>query len=368
MQGIYIHIPFCAAKCAYCDFLSFADCQADIEAYMTALHSELRLYAKLYAHAAVPTIFFGGGTPTLVPAELLVSTLQLVKSLFDVAEDAEITLEANPETVNLDLLSTLRKAGFNRISFGVQAFDDFLLRRIGRIHTAETAAFAVSLAREAGFTNVNLDLMFSLPDQSLADWEATLDRAIALNPEHLSCYSLILEDGTPLAKEIDLVLPDEDTDRAMYALAKERLAQAGYAQYEISNFAKGGYHSRHNCIYWTGVDYIGAGLGAHSLLDERRLCNTDDLKQYISGNCGVEVLETLTPLERRAEFMVLGLRMTQGISEADFHTNFGRTLDAIYGEAVAEMVRDGLLVRENGYLRLTDRGVDISNRVFARFL
>jgi len=368
MPGIYIHIPFCASKCAYCDFLSFPNREKDIAAYIAALHNELKGYAKLYGKAPVPSVFFGGGTPTRVPVALLAATLRLVLDNFNVADDAEITIEANPETVNYDSLCILRASGFNRISFGVQSFSDALLKRLGRIHTAETAERAAINARQAGFTNINLDLMFGLPGQTTRDWATTLDRAIALEPEHLSCYSLIVEEGTPLGMEPNLTLPDETTDRDMYALAKDALARAGYGQYEISNFAKPGFASRHNCMYWTGGDYIGTGLGAHSLLEDRRLCNTDDFAQYLTGSYGLEVLETLSLADRRAEFMILGLRMTQGVSETEFQTRFRRTLDATFGNVIRDLMNEGLLLRDGDHLHLTDRGVDLSNRVFVRFL
>ena len=378
MPGLYVHIPFCAAKCAYCDFLSFAKCNAEIEPYMKELLVELKGYAspskrkrfgkKKPVDRPIDTIFFGGGTPTVVPTELLAEALGAARADFDVAEGAEITIEANPETVDYDGLCVLRQAGFNRISFGVQSFDDPLLRQIGRIHSAETAERAAIYARQAGFENINLDLMFGLPGQNMADWAATLDRAIALAPEHLSCYSLIVEESTPLGKEENLVLPDDETDRGMYAMAKERLAQAGYEQYEISNFAKPGFASRHNCMYWTGGDYIGVGLGAHSLLDDQRICNTDSLVRYLSGDYGREVLETLDVMDRRAEFMILGLRMTKGVSESEFQARFRRSFDQVFGEEIDALMREGLLEREGDWLRLTARGVDLSNRVFVRFL
>jgi len=368
MPGLYIHIPFCAAKCAYCDFLSFAEREDCAAAYIEALAAEIGSYKKHYAGAEVTSVFFGGGTPTLLSAALLAKPLQVASSVFTIAKDAEITVEANPETVDYDKLCMLREAGFNRISFGVQSFDDTLLRRLGRIHSAETAERAVINARQAGFTNINIDLMFGLPGQSLPDWTRTLSRAIALAPEHLSCYSLIVEENTPLARENPLDLPDEDTDRAMYAHTREKMALMGYSQYEISNFAKPGFESRHNGMYWTGGEYIGLGLGAHSLLERRRLCNTDNFTQYCNGDTGREVLETLTDADLYAEFMILGLRMTAGVSAAVFQKRFNRRIDSVFGAELDALVTEGLLVREGDRIRLTARGVDISNRVFVRFL
>jgi len=368
MQGIYVHIPFCAAKCAYCDFLSFAGKNADMPGYMQSLTNELQGYAKRYAKDMVQTIFFGGGTPTTVPVDFLAAALGVIRQSFTVAENAEITIEANPETVSYDVLCALRGAGFNRVSFGVQAFDNEMLRRIGRVHTAETAERAVTNARQAGFANISIDLMFGLPGQTMQDWQATLDVAVGLNPNHISCYSLILEESTPLAKAEGVLLPDDEADRAMYAEAIRRLREAGYDQYEISNFAKPGYASRHNVMYWTGGDYIGAGLGAHSLLEGRRICNTSDLGAYMQGDFGRETLETLTEADCRAEFMILGLRMTNGVSEDEFHRRFGVTFARAFGKEIDGLVAEGLLVQEQDRLRLSARGVDISNRVFARFL
>ena len=368
MPGLYVHIPFCAAKCNYCDFLSFDGRESSAAEYLLALTAELESYRTHYAGAITETVFFGGGTPTLLPAEQLAALMRTILRVFAVTPDAEITIEANPETVDYDKLKALCAAGFNRVSFGVQSFDDAHLRRLGRIHSADTAERAVINARQAGFSNISLDLMFGLPGQSLAEWGATLDRAVSLAPEHLSCYSLILEPNTPLHRAKPVDLPSEQTDRAMYAMARGVLAEAGYEQYEISNFAKPGFASRHNSMYWTGGDYIGAGLGAHSLLEKRRLCNTDNLAQYMNREYGREVLETLSDADLHAEFMILGLRMTKGVSAAEFQKRFGRQLDRVYGAELASLAAEGLLIREGDSLYLTARGVDISNRVFARFL
>jgi len=383
MPGLYIHIPFCAAKCAYCDFLSFSNMKSCVKPYMQALQAELADYAKLYGRSRkkrslfkkqtetphmLQTIYFGGGTPTTVPVELLAETLIGIHQLYAVNENAEITIEANPETVDYDYLRGLHAAGFNRISFGVQSFSDALLRRIGRIHSAQTAERAVVNARQAGFSNISIDLMFALPGQGMADWKQTLEAAAALAPEHISCYSLTLAENTPLCNENPKDLPGDDTDRDMYAAAKLFLAKAGYAQYELSNFAKPGYESRHNSLYWTGGDYIGAGLGAHSLLESRRVCNTDDLNAYLRNDYGREVLETLTDLDRRAEFMLLGLRMTKGVLEAEFEKRFRTSITRAFGKETDALIREGLLLHENGRFFLTDRGMDLSNRVFMRFL
>jgi len=368
MPGLYMHIPFCAAKCAYCDFLSFAGREDCADKYIEALTAEIESYKPHYAGASVESVFFGGGTPTLLDAALLAKLLQKAAHVFAIAPGAEITVEANPETIDYDKLRALRTAGFNRISFGVQSFDDVLLRRLGRIHSAETAERAIINARQAGFDNINLDLMFGLPGQSMADWRRALSCAIDLDPEHVSCYSLILEDNTPMQRENPQDLPDEEEERAMYAHAREKLALMGYVQYEISNFAKPGFASRHNSMYWTGGDYIGFGLGAHSLLDNRRVCNTDDFTQYLHGDYGREVLETLSVADRRAEFMILGLRMTAGVSITEFQKRFGRSIDRVFGTEVEGLTREGLLVQEGDFLRLTECGVDISNRVFTRFL
>ena len=366
--SIYIHIPFCARKCAYCDFLSFSGMDKYHDEYVLSLINEIKLSASEFSGHIVKTIFFGGGTPTLLRANKIGEVLNVIFDNYSVDKNAEISTEANPETVDAKSLKELRAAGFNRLSFGVQAFNNRLLQRIERIHTKETAVSAVYAAREAGFKNINLDLMFALPGQSLADLDKSLDTAVFLDPEHLSAYSLILEEGSKLFKESGLSLPDDDTDRDMYELVKEKLKKAGYKHYEISNFAKEGFDCRHNRVYWTGGEYRGFGLGAHSLVNGVRFHNTGSLKSYVSGGFEKEEAEILSLKDKMSEFMFLGLRLVDGIKITDFYDKFEQNIFSVYGKEINECVEFGLLAERRGNLRLTDKGIDLSNAVFAKFI
>jgi oxygen-independent coproporphyrinogen-3 oxidase len=371
--SVYIHIPFCGSKCAYCDFLSFdmlsyKGREGVTAAYTDALVKEIEGAASVFSGYKTDTVFFGGGTPTFLPAAGLIRVLEALKEPYRVVEDAEITAEANPETLDIDKLSELYAGGFNRLSIGVQSFDDALLSRIGRIHTADKARMSFEDAREAGFGNINLELMFSLPDQDLGAWESTLDEACRLNPEHISCYALSLEPGTRLGTSG--FEPDEELDRAMYAMAKEKLSAAGYQHYEISNFAKPGYRCRHNLIYWTGYEYRGFGLGAHSLTDGIRWHNETDLEAYIS-QAGKGARLDPEPLRERdlmSEFMFLGLRLIDGINCEVFLDKFDKNIFEVYGEELNGLINQGLLVREQDRIRLTSKGLDMANRVFQEFI
>jgi oxygen-independent coproporphyrinogen-3 oxidase len=367
--SVYLHIPFCASKCAYCDFLSFAGhSERKRESYANALVKEIERAAAEFTDYKTDTVFFGGGTPTLLPAADLIRALEALRSQYRVVDDAEITAEANPETLTADKLKELRAGGFNRLSIGAQSFDDGLLSRVGRIHTAEKAEASFADAREAGFDNVNLDLMFSLPGQSLEDWERTLDTACRLEPEHISCYSLTPEPGTRLGD--GGYEPDDGLDRAMYAAAKERLLSAGYEHYEISNFAKPGRRCRHNLIYWTGYEYRGFGLGAHSLTDGVRWHNETDLDAYImnAGAGGRQDPEPLRERDLMSEFMLLGLRLIDGINCEVFLDKFDKNIFEVYGAELNDLINRGLLERDAERIRLTPIGLDVANRVFGEFL
>lgn len=373
--GLYIHIPFCKQKCLYCDFPSFANQEDKQQAYVEALQKELVQKSAQCAGWKIKSVFFGGGTPTVLPISALRQLIQTVFRHYTVLPHAEITIEANPGTLDANTCQALYDMGFRRLSMGVQAWQDTLLQRLGRIHTRAEFLENYAHAREAGFTNINLDLMFALPKQTLADWIETLDAAIALHPEHISAYSLIVEEGTPFAQmyENGVYQPtEEDLDRQMYHIAIQKLAQAGYHQYEISNFAQTGKQSVHNQIYWQDDCYLGFGLGAHSYWDGARFHNSYDLDQYITlGKKGIfpqEEKEILTQAEAYAEFMFMGLRMTDGICKERFLERFGVSVSQIYGTQLQQLQVQGLLEETPTHYRLTPFGIDVSNQVFMAFL
>jgi len=376
--GLYIHIPFCVQKCKYCDFLSAPADDTAKKRYAAALCKEITGYKELTKEYEIATIYFGGGTPSILDVSLTEQILATVRICFDVKQAAEITLEVNPGTASLEKLKRYIELGINRLSIGVQSAKEKELALLGRIHTFEEAKQTVLWAREAGFTNISLDLMSALPNQSLEDYKENVEAVLALSPEHISSYSLIVEEGTPFygqyaegaAKESEL--PDEETDRAMYAYTKERLVQAGYHRYEISNYAKPGFESRHNSSYWVGTEYLGVGLGASSLFTNARYHNETDLLTYMEEmEAGKDVrreIERLVPEEQMEEFMILGLRMMRGVSRAEFQKRFGTPIETVYGSALKKLERQGLLALEGDTISLTDTGIDVSNQVFVEFV
>ncbi len=373
--GLYIHIPFCRQKCFYCDFPSYAGMEQYEDAYIRALGKEVRARGKHYGGCEVDTVFFGGGTPSLLSAEALPAILAAVREVFRVADDAEITTEANPGTVTLDKLIGWRKAGVNRISFGVQAFQDKLLRTIGRIHTADDAEEAVRLARQAGFDNINVDLIYGLPGQTVDDFAYGLARASELGIEHLSVYGLSVEEGTVLARFLDegrMALPTEDEDAAMYDRIEDYLAQKGYARYEISNYAKDGHVCRHNLKYWQSEDYLGLGAAAHSFLGGKRRTNERGVEEYIrrmtEEGTAVVSLEEESAEELRGDYIFLALRTAAGLDREDFRKRFGEEFLSIYKETIEELMRDGLIEVTASHIRLTKRGMKYGNQVFCRFV
>jgi len=373
--GLYIHIPFCRQKCLYCDFPSWAGKEGQMQGYVDALTKEIENRAEEYADRKVISVFFGGGTPTTLSISMLEQLMRAVFANWDIAEDAEITTEANPGTLDREMAEALKKMGVNRLSMGVQAWQDRLLKSLGRIHNIAVFRENYQAVREAGFENVNTDLMFALPNQTMADWQETVRNIVAVSPEHISAYSLILEEGTPFYDKYEkgeLEPAAEDLDREMYHWAVEYLAEHGYEQYEISNFAKAGRQSRHNRIYWQAEEYLGIGLGSHSFMDGERFHNIYDLKDYISADGDVSLLkediEIISEEDALAEFMFLGLRLTEGVSFDRFYARFGQEMKNIYGSQIAELVKDGLLEEDETGIRLTARGVDISNYVFEKFL
>ncbi|MFU2422089.1 MAG: radical SAM family heme chaperone HemW [Bacteroides sp.] len=434
--SIYIHIPFCVKKCQYCDFLSAPADSRTQEVYLRALKQEIREQAARYREYEVQTVFIGGGTPTAVPCENLCEVLKTVFSFYRMNPHAEISMEANPGTVTKEALLSYRKAGINRISIGLQSADDVELKLLGRIHTYRDFQQTYRWAQEAGFTNINLDIMSALPGQSVENYKKTLETVLSLNPQHISAYSLIVEEGTPFYEkygqeseklqatgEKQPDLPSEEEEREMYALTEKLLAAAGYHRYEISNYALPGRECRHNLVYWKRGNYVGFGLGAASMVENVRFENIREMQEYLAEYAGMpdaepvfaevaqgdaqalsneqelslredthsenaQVLSTwedvnsgetqqifqgenvhpLSPQEQMEETMFLGLRLTEGVSKAEFHRQFGVSMEQIYGEVIQENIAQGLLADEAGYVCLTREGMDLSNYVMAQFL
>ena len=362
--GLYIHIPFCKAKCAYCDFYSLAHSEEKMDAYMAALLRHLEEVAPRAAGMQVDTVYFGGGTPSYLGAARLCRILQTVLRRYDVARDAEITLEANPDSAgDWKELRKLRRAGFNRLSLGVQSTDDALLRRIGRIHTYEQVQQAVTAARKAKFTDLSLDLIYGLPGQTMEDWQRTLADAVALGPEHLSCYGLKLEEGTPLWQQRQtLTLPDDDAQADMYLYTVAALGEMGYEQYEISNFAKPGKASRHNLKYWRMEEYAGFGPGAHSDFGGVRYGYVRDIDSYIAGRLVLSESETDSTLARDYEYVMLSLRTAAGIDRQTFEKRYRQRFQPM--ETLFEQYeKAGLASRTEGGWRLTPKGFLVSNSI-----
>ena len=378
---LYLHLPFCRSKCAYCDFASWAGQEALMPAYAEALIQEAEHEAALLSERTVDTVFLGGGTPSVFPPELLCSMLRRVLSLFPLAKDAEFTSEANPGTLTEAWLEAAVSCGVNRISLGMQAFQPELLRMLGRIHTFEQVEQSVRLVRSAGIANLNLDLMFGLPGQTRAQWLETLEAALSLHPQHLSCYGLIPEEGTRLAAQLEhgeLTLPDEDEERAMYDDCLRLLKAHGFAQYEISNFALPGKACRHNLGYWRQVPYLGLGASAASMLSGQgdvfclRSTNPRTISEYLemvrSEAWSRRETEPVSRTEARFETLMLGLRTTTGVAEADFAALHGVSLEACYGEKLRSLEKRRLLEHADGRWFLTRRGMDIQNSILVELM
>ena len=416
---LYIHIPFCVRKCAYCDFLSFPSGEEERERYVERLTEEIEEAGAVSEGYVATAIFFGGGTPSVLTPKQTERILNAVKKSFYVAEDAEITTEVNPGTADREKLEAWRQGGINRLSFGLQSTENRELQYLGRIHTMEDFLESYRAAREAGFENINIDLMSALPGQTVSSWEKTLRTVVSLQPEHISAYSLIIEEGTPFCQMFgedgDAAeekkrrqslgipeLPDEDAERRMYYDTERILGEAGYHRYEISNYAKPGYECRHNKGYWTGTEYLGLGLGASSYINIRRekgeaakisasgkesgdrrqlerRSNVRDFKTYLSltrddfrAGRQIEERELLTNQAMMEEFMFLGLRLTEGISEMEFFRRFSCALETVYGDVLEKLAGQELMERYEregaAFWRLTKRGIDVSNCVLAEFL
>jgi len=413
---LYVHIPFCKKKCNYCDFLSAPASKPRRQEYLKALLMEIVIWSgAAYDDYEVKSIFIGGGTPTILDAPQMNNLLAMLKIYFNVSKSAEITVECNPESVTKEKLLAYKESGVNRLSFGLQSANNDELAVLGRVHIWEQFLESFKLARECGFTNINVDLMSALPGQTLESWTDTLKKVAELDPEHISAYSLIIEEGTPFyarygesegkepllcgrpgltapgatvdedgtieakADAADLMadwpdLPDEDTERAMYDATAEILSGYGYDRYEISNYAKKNKECVHNVGYWTGIDYIGLGLGASSMFDGARFTNLRDIEIYKEAGKKTqlptdwETVRQLTDERKIEEFMFLGLRMMRGVSRKEFERRFKQPMDAVYGEIIARYKEMGLLEEADGWVRLTAKGIDVSNVVLSEFL
>ncbi|MCM0648836.1 radical SAM family heme chaperone HemW [Clostridium swellfunianum] len=368
--ALYIHIPFCKRKCAYCDFPSFAGKESLMLDYTKALCEEI----DYRVDKKIDTIFIGGGTPTYLSLEAL-KLLKNSMDKLDKSKDLEFTAEGNPESFSIEKLQLFKEMGVNRLSIGLQASQDTLLKALDRVHNLEQFLKAYNSARELGFKNINVDLMFGLPNQTVEQWKETLEKVADLGVEHISCYSLIIEEGTPFYKmnsKGKLLLPEEESERQMYEYAIEFLKSKGYEQYEISNFAKKGLECRHNMIYWNLEDYYGCGSGASSYLNSIRYRNTDSIEKYIymmeeKNNACIEEHKNSTE-DDMEEFMFMGLRKLKGISEKEFEERFSVPIEYIYNKVINKFTNNKLLIREKGRLYLSKEGIQLSNQVMCEFI
>lgn len=373
---IYIHIPFCVKKCNYCDFLSAPSTEAERQSYVESLCEKIRSYKEIAKAYRVVSVFLGGGTPSILTSEQMRAIFSALYDTFSLGEDAEITTEMNPGTVTEEKLETYKALGINRLSIGLQSVNDEELRLLGRIHTYQEFLDTYHMARKAGFENINIDLISAIPGQTVESWKKTLRTVAELEPEHISAYSLIVEEGTPFYKlygenseedtrecgstETETVrqvpkLPDEDAERQMYQDTKEILSAYGFHRYEISNYAKEGYECRHNLGYWERTEYLGIGTGASSFMDHKR---------WTEG----EEAEILSRQDEMEECMFLGLRKIRGVSKRQFELEFGEPMEKIYGTVIEKMKAQGLLLEDEESLRLTEKGLDVSNYVMSEFL
>ena len=389
--SLYIHIPFCVRKCGYCDFLSAPADEKARDRYVQALLMEIERYRGTEtADRKIKTLYIGGGTPSILSVNQLDCIIQKIKCTFNFCDDIEASMEMNPGTASKEKCRALYQMGINRLSIGLQSTNDMELKTLGRIHSYEDFLNTYTWCREAGFQNINVDLMAALPYQTAESYTTGLRKIIRLAPEHISAYSLILEEGTPFYQKYNsgcYPLPDEEQERLMYRETEQILAQAGYERYEISNYAKKGYACRHNLVYWQGGDYLGLGLGSSSYMDGVRFHNTTDLNTYVNQCAYVEDREELSVQAKMEEFMFLGLRVMAGVSGTEFEKRFGKTMEDVYGDVLRKHEEEGLLQIERKEDRkeaaaaepakgktniekvmLTTKGVDVSNYVFADFL
>ena len=371
--GIYVHIPFCKKKCDYCDFISYCGKNDFIEKYVDSVKKEIE-HVKIKSE--ITTIYIGGGTPSYIDSKFIVQILEKIKEK-NVAQDAEITIEVNPGTVTQEKLQDYIDCGINRISIGLQTTNDELLKQIGRIHNYEQFLETYKLAKKVGFKNINVDLMLGLPNQRIIDLKESLENVLRLAPKHISVYSLIVEDGTPIANKIEngkLKLPDDELERNMYWYVKNTLELNGYKHYEISNFAKKGYESKHNMNCWNQMEYVGIGTAAHSYRDITRYSNTEDIKEYIKNVQKGEfeknriIHEIQKEEDSKKEFMLLGLRKIDGIKISEFKNKFGDNPIYLYRNELKKLSDEKLIIIQDDNIRLSNKGIDLANLVWEEFV
>ena len=369
--SLYIHIPFCKQKCFYCDFPSYARLEDLKEDYVKALCKEIKNKASKYR---IKSIFIGGGTPSYLNEDEIEQILNKISKL-DLEDNIEFTMECNPGTLTEEKLKIMLKGGVNRISMGLQAVQNSILKEIGRIHTFKVFEENYNLAREIGFKNINVDLMFGLPNQSIEEWEESLRKIASLKPEHISAYSLIIEEDTGFYKLWEnnkLLLPNEEEERIMYSKTKATLASYGYKQYEISNYAKEGYECYHNKVYWKCEEYLGLGSASSSFINERRIKNIEDVKTYIERiNKNESIIDEVIENKNKdniEEFIFMGLRMLEGINLSEFKNKFNTNIEDIYKEVIEKNIKNNLLIIENNRLKLTSKGIELSNSVMSDFI
>lgn len=378
---LYVHIPFCVRKCYYCDFLSMPADDSLRRHYVDRLMEEIRQNAPACSQYRVSSVFFGGGTPSVLPGVQITEIMEALQQNFNIQPDAEITLECNPGTLTRQKLAFYKMAGINRLSLGLQSANNWELQKIGRIHTFQEFLESFDLARKAGFSNINVDIMSALPEQTSQDWLFTLKKVVEVRPEHISAYSLIVEEGTLFYEqygedelrrqrgEVPWYLPAEETERQMYELTREVLADKGYLRYEISNYAQPGRECRHNIGYWQLTPYLGLGLGSSSYMEQARYSNTRNLEEYLEGKfCDLAAVFPLSKSQQMEEFMFLGLRMTAGIERKRFQEIFGVELESVYGNVLRKLGQQGLLNQSGGRVMLTEEGISVSNYVLSEFL
>ncbi len=373
--GLYIHVPFCSSKCNYCDFNSYAGRLDVAQSYFDALKKEIELYYNTMRYNIIDTIFIGGGTPSCVNQNYINEVLTLCKIKFNISESCEISIESNPGTLDIEKLNTYRRSGINRISIGLQAYQSKLLKYLGRRHSKEDFIASVELAKKAGFININADVIFGIPGQTMKDWAKTLKVLVGLDITHISAYSLKIEEGTRFGDMLEngeLTQVEDELDRNMYHYAIDYLKENGFMQYELSNFAKEGYECKHNLTYWKCVDYLGLGAGAHSLLEGERFSNKYTIEKYINAiEKGLKPVEERYQMEysdRISEYMFLGLRLNQGVNNSEFKKLFDQDMFNVYEESFKELQHKKLIEICGESVSLTRLGLDLANQVFVKFV
>lgn len=373
--GIYVHIPFCKSKCSYCDFTSFANKEKIIEKYIECLKKEIK--NKESNNCIIDTIYIGGGTPSFIESKYIKEIVETIKSKFKIKQEAEITIEINPGTVNEEKLKDYKKTGINRISIGLQSTNNKILKQIGRIHTYEEFLNTYNLAKKVGFKNINVDLMLALPSQTLEELEDSVQKVIKLEPKHISVYSLIIEEGTKMQQLVDskkIQLPSDELERKMYWNIKNKLEENGYIHYEISNFSKKGFESKHNTNCWNQKEYLGFGLSAHSYINNERFCNTSNIEEYIKnvennnfkGN--IQICEIQNEEEKKKEYMLLALRKLEGVDIGEFKNKFVDNPIYLYRKELEKLVNEDLIEIDLNNIKLTNKGLDLANLVWEEFV